>query len=393
MNTKLSLLLLSSALFSSGAYAQSNAAGMSGPTAIPVPTVAPTPVPRFSSAAPATLKLGIGTIPNVGGFAGWLVKRVHTLSIDARMNQMSADGVASKDFVAVFSAEGALVYEYELEGKPIADFDQTGRNAGKQILPYRLQQNADGTRSIRVSAVSVKNMNALQNSTQAWRDGEAFKVIDSIDVATLTWDNRSTFANTTTLDIDFVRLGLKVGLLAGSHGSYLAIKGGGSVGIRFQKFTGGLAPMIVDEGRGYKYQSFNGSFNGGLEGNIESQNGFRVNVQSVYEGGGGNVKLTDTDMREKAIAQMDAHNNSGGSGDIPSGEAMEGRADFKRNYGYQRSAIDLSMPIGSGRPKRLGIGAQYNRAYSDVINSHEDKSIDMSVQYQQVYQAKIYLSF
>jgi len=51
----------------------------------------------------------------------WLLDRMHTLEIQAMVQDMNKNGVVERQMRAGFTASGALVYNYELLGSDVED--------------------------------------------------------------------------------------------------------------------------------------------------------------------------------------------------------------------------------------------------------------------------------
>ncbi len=424
------ILTLGCLVLPASGYAQTSAgssAGMTGPSAVvvpPPPTPTPTPVPtNIVSGAPATIGFGqMVTGADIGKFGGWLLLRLHKINIEGRASDMIRDGVSSKNFVAGFTTEGTLVYEYELDSQTLESFDQTGRAAGIQLVPFRIQINADGSKRLSATALAFRNMNAIQASTQAWRDAEVFTVIDQIDIMTFTWDNKSTFSNLRTLDMDIARVKAKLGLLSGANNNYLALRAGGMLGVRWHKFYGDLPMPVTDNASEGSSGAFNTDFSGGIEVNLQSAHGTRLNLQSEYVGGyTKGIALLDTakyqrKAEEKANyeVKIEEWKTAKAAYDTRQGKvsndvdfelvfgskkptdpgAPDGDTSGRRNYGYLQNSVDFSIPVGSGRPKRVGVNLQYNRPITDRIGDFESGiRIDTKSQFRQVFVGKIYFSF
>ena len=428
-NKKLSLFAIGSLLLTTSALAQTNNTSNTGNLAGTV------------SAAPVALDLGDGT--GLLAVSTWLARRVHTLNVDGNIQDMIHNGLKTQKYVAGFSAEGALVYNFEIHQDGMEAWDETGRNAGLQVLPYTVQIMNDGTKRITTSGVAWRNMNALQNSKQAYHDGEAgggsaradgfWKVVDRLDLVSFSWDKNLTFNNLQTMDIDIVNTGLKVALGSNDNGSYLALRGGGSLGMRFQNFTTpGSIPQSLTDDRALSQPGFLAQYYGGIEGNIQGKNGLKVNIQSNYTGGMSDVTFTDKNIVAQNAASdanytntMNQYNSalatwnqglsqyeqaqghvvsdadyaaaSGNAQPVKPGKegaAAGTDATMTRVFGYVKNSIDVSIPVNrKGRPMRIGVGAEYNIAITDRFQGYNGISFDMKGNYTQNLRGKLYLNF
>lgn len=315
--------------------------------------------------APASLDIDFETL------AKWMLRRAHTINFDVIASDMEQNGV--KNVKLGFSAEGALVYQYELAGDKIEQWDDIGRNAGAQILPYSFQIQPDGQRKLSISAFALRNMNTLQN-TDHGIDGNlsaVFKVVDRLDVMNVTWDKGLSFSNLNTFDMTAINTGLRVGLSTNDRKtSYLAVRAGGTVGAGTTQMT---------DANQYGYDSnqsmgFNTEYSGGLEINLQARSNVRLNIQSNYVGGYGEVKMNN----------------------ISQGETQT----MVRNSAYVKNSLDLSVPLRiSRRPVRLGIGANVNLVLYDQMSNQSTSVgvaapvIDLSGNYLQQFRGRLYLNF
>ncbi len=308
-----------------------------------------------------------GTSANLKPFATWLLQRLHTISIETYARSISPG--TSKNFIAVFSASGAIIHDYEVEyNKSIEDYDNAGRSAGVQIVPYQIQVNTDGSKRLSVTGFGLHDMNALQNSSAKWSYATAFQYIDRIDALTLTWDHESSFEDVRTFDFEFASIGARLGLMSGGTGSYLALRGAGGLGMRWQTTAGNL-PLPIMGGRD---SSFRPTYTAGVEANVQNQAGLRLNVQSNYLGSRNAVDLVTTEP----------------------GALNERESRFVRNSGYLKNSFEISKIVNkAGRPVRLGIGGEYNHGFFDSMRSDDAGSIDMLPRFKQKFTGKLYLTF
>ena len=435
----LSILVLSSLLLGTSVYAQvnntssTNTGNVSGNT----------------GGAPATMDIDFGAVGT------WLVTRVHTLDLDSQAANMINSGVTKKNYIAAFNAEGAMVYQYELNGEKMSEWDDIGRNAGFQLLPYSIQIMQGGMNKVSFSAGSFRNMNSHENSEHKY-DADFFKVVDRLDMFSFTWDNHMTFNNIQTFDFSVVNLGMKVGLAKNeANTNYLALKMGGNAGGVITKIDNAGSLGYANNGQmGWKAE-----YTGGLELNLQAKNNIRVNLQSNFVGGVTGVQLHNNSVdamnnnnTQIFQGQMNQFNSATDQYNVansqystnmslfeaaktayeatcpcncqltdaayaqvsgnavptaPTAPTKPTQADSQdpnqtlvRTYGYIKNSVDVSIPLKkSGHPMRLGVGVDVNFVLFDkVINSNSQNygsvaRIDLSNNYNQAVRGRLYLNF
>jgi len=231
--------------------------------------------------APASVDIDFGKVGT------WLVTRVHTLDIDSQAASMIKNGQTEKNFLAAFNAEGAMVYQYEFNGEKLSDWNDVGRNAGLQLLPYSIQIMQGGLNKVSFSALAFRNMNAHENSAHKY-DADFFTVVDRMDMLSFTWDDHMSFNNIRTFDFTVANMGLKVGLIKSKDNkNYLALRMGGN-------FGGVTTNVDGIENYGYTQDGkmgWKGEYTGGLELNLQAKNDVRVNIQSNFVGGASQIRV------------------------------------------------------------------------------------------------------
>jgi len=329
-------------------------------------TTNPGNVSGSSDGTPPSLDIDFETLMK------WMIRRVHTINFDAITNDMDKNGI--KNARLGFSAEGALVYHYELAGEKIDQWDDIGRNAGAQILPYSIQIMPNGVRKISVSGFALKNMTALQGTEHlvGGKTAGLLAAIDRVDVLNLTWDKNSSFSNLNTFDFTAITGAFHVGLSKSKSNrpNYIAVRAGGNVGF-------GTTEMSDADQYGYsssKVMGLKTEYSGGLEINLQARSKIRLNLQSNYVAGYGEVQMNNIDQ----------------------GEAQT----MIRKSAYIKNSIDFSVPLRvSHRPMRLGMGANVNLVMFDrLTNSSQNagtaaQTIDLTGNYSQKFRGRLYLNF
>lgn len=159
--------------------------------------------------------------------------RTHTVSIDTHAAQMRADGVSERAFVAGFTMEGALAYDHEMAGDGLTPELEAGRNAGLQLVPYKVSLATDGRVYISTSAVAFKNMNSemadndLRLGKNCYSDCEdAWKVIDQLSAVNMEY-NKDVAMGIEEKRISIASIDMKLGIFESSDGNFfIALKGG-----------------------------------------------------------------------------------------------------------------------------------------------------------------------
>ena len=174
----------------------------------------------------------------MGDGLNWLAKRVYSIEAGTLAYEMEQDGVTTREYVAVFNAEGAIVQNYDLVQSKTG-LDKAKRGAGFQVLPYKLSLTSDGRKLISVGLISFKNMNEAyntiispENSTR--KDGKykagIWRVINTIDLLVYEYDDSLGLNNTKRKSFTFAKIEAKLDLLnASTPGHFLALVGRASI--------------------------------------------------------------------------------------------------------------------------------------------------------------------
>lgn len=369
-------------------------------------------------------------------FGEYLLTRANTLQLDAQVNRMKAEGVTERRFNAVFSAEGALLYQHELRFEDREKWNDTGKNLGAQLIPFSIRILPTGQKKVSFSAVGFRNMNALQNSSHAYKDGDTpykfWTIVDKLDFFTFTWDEKMTFDNIRSFDVNFFDINTRLSLLnSKDNQSYLSLNNGATVGSRV---------TMVDHLEQHNYQNLKRTgdglvtFHSGLEANFVANNGVKINVQSQYVGSQGqipahNVSSLNANSTGQAAydqslqqynqamsqwqhdkLQYEIQNNGGNtlsdqayvemSNNTKPVEPYEftpanTRTTLIRRSGMIQNSIDVSVPVKKeGAPVRLGAGLNVNfMIFDEIMNISGQRVIDLAPHYNQALQARVYVNF
>ncbi|MGK0366937.1 MAG: hypothetical protein ACI9QD_000068 [Thermoproteota archaeon] len=214
-----------------------------------------------------------------------IVGRVHTVygSMDALHTYMKSKNIQT--YRDTFGLKGALVYDHELAGYGVNPGNDSGRNAGLQIVPFEIELTSTGF-YISASAVGFVNMNAAHEDTEMsdFEESGAFGIINNVRIVNLIWDQR----NNDIQDFEY-RVGevdIRLGLYD-NEGTWIALNAGGSLGGSETTFSSNqsIVSEFDDSGNvrnNVTTDGFLAEGRVGLEVNINLQNDFRVNLKSAF---------------------------------------------------------------------------------------------------------------
>lgn len=387
-------------------------------------------------------------VENLGAVPMWIIKRLHTISIDTQSQEMIQNGVKSRKFIAGFTAEGALVFQHEIDKEKLENWDNIGRDSGMQIVSYKIQALENGQKKISASVITWKNMNAMNNAKKTQYDEtSAFEFIDRIDLVSATWDDRMTFNGIKTFDLNVFKIDAKYGLVSDKNGGYLAIRGSLASGMRWMDIDNLPEGIRIRNSNSPKFSS---DLSAGVELNLQHQNRKRprINLQSNFAIGQNQMAIYDdkakAQFQENAAQEWAAYLKGSNyiwantnynyaeswqekNGYLPADPKAYDKV-FTRGthlYGYLKNSVDISIPLNrTGRPKRLGLELQYNIPVFDKIvgkraggvNNKEGKTstdegsymgdrkgkyksaarsmnIDLTDRFNQVFVGKLYFKF
>ena len=401
-----------------------------------------------------TAPSGVHLDVNGTNLSVWMINRLHTINLEQAILNMNQSGITQKNYVAGFSAEGALVYQYEINLDELKDWNDIGRNAGGQVIPYSLKILPDGRREIKISAFAFKNMNALQNTKHflgednSHYDGYGhylfFKTVDQLEFISFSWDQNMTFNNIRTFDFDVVNTNLRTAIATSENKkSYIALRAGGNFGGQLLNLEGSNDYVYENKLR------WKGQFHTGIEANIQTKNNMRINLQSNYIKGGADVRFINNgavryntageNSFNASMAQynteLSAYNvsldtwkvnkqmyeQSQLGGNIISDEsyavlsgnqkpvapnkpaAFEKASEnqkMNRTFARVNTSAEVSFPLKKkGQPMRLGFGLNYNLLITDQITSKNENTygseskIDLKPHFNQIVTGKIFLNF
>lgn len=401
------------------------------------------PAPNVPSTLGKPLTLKINFLDEVFDF---MIRRVHTLDIENQVQAMTANGITEQKHVAVFSASGALIYQNELNGSDVREYDPTGRNVGMQLVPYTIKISNDGSRYLAFNAISLRNMITLQNDPRNRKTSKAyydsyygrnlaiFKVVDNIDAVIFKWDNESSFTGIKSFSVDILSTDIKVDVLGSkTPGKFLAITAGGNIGF-------GRSSITLDSGEkihtgnflGYRNYddstkpdglAFKANYRYGLELNNQFKNksrlNFKLGASHTFTGGGHINSLDIAPMKAKEDAYLidkalyesnkaqyekDELNGKVISNEsyktltglsVPSQPDLTIKAEkISRSQTYISPSLDFSMKANKeGKsPKRVGAAIGANIPVKDVLKS-ERINVDLTGRNKDLINAKIYLNF
>ena len=233
----------------------------------------------------------------VGDGISWLAKRVYSIEVGTLAYEMEQDGVSSRDYVAVFTMEGAMVQNHEITGSEVG-LDKVQRGVGFQILPYKISITSDGRKMVSIGAVSLRNMNMAYKKVASpdsynqdgTYDAGIWKLINKLDLLVYEYDESISLNNTKVESLVFARAEAKVDLLGASKpGHFLAIVANGSFGFENQDIDRPNGEVLMVK----RYERFGGSgtlgfsakYGVGAEYNLPINSNHKINAKVMLEGG------------------------------------------------------------------------------------------------------------
>lgn len=270
----------------------------------------------------------VASVGSIGKGVNWLAKRIYSIDVDTLAYDMEKDGVVDRQFVAVFTAKGALIQNYELSGSR-SGLDQISREAGMQILPYTVSVSNDGRKFLSVGAFAMKSMNTAYY-TAGSTDGGTYKdsfwtVMNSIEAVVYEYDDGLYNNNTETHKIKLVQAEVKLDILGSSKpGHFLALVGGGNVGWQKQSIVhdGGKIYIAQSDSEEYKKMEMGAEYKIGLEYNLPM--GKKNNLNASVMLNGGRIGGYNVDANERA--QIEQQNAAG----LASADATN--AQYQQSY-------------------------------------------------------------
>jgi hypothetical protein len=252
--------------------------------------------------------------PNISGTMGkpatldlkpvleFLLNRFHTFDVQALADQMKNDGISEKNFTAVITAEGAIVYDHELKGE---DYDKEyGRNLGHQLLPFTLKLNPNGDYYLAVSPFSLKNMNTYYEGDLGYYTDPLWSVVDNMEFVVFKWDNNLSFKDIKSFSMELAKVDLKVDILGSKKESrFLAITGSGSVGFGSYsvKLENGETINIKSPGDAGKGLGFRSNYSYGLQYVDTFKKGQRLDIRASMTHGYQAGSFKDQKKIEEAL--------------------------------------------------------------------------------------------
>ncbi len=394
-------------------FAQTNTPPV-GP-AITADKASPTPPPSPEGTRPTTVSLHLGHLFSSGHSHATgnplkaLLTRFTTLDIDSLVADQRTTGIHEKSYFASISASGVMVYDSELRTHRSVDaYAKTGRDVGLQILPFTVALGEQGQYYVAFSIAALRNMNALQNSTNCFHEynnqgsntSGFFKIVDNIDFMVFKFDERYSFANLNQLTLNYAQVDAKLDILGSSIPSrYLAIKVGGSVGSDFPVlYADGhpnyLGTQMNPNGTTNQKGALTTGVDYGLEYNTVSNHGFKINVQAVVD-----CKWTSglEEDYEHVQSYQKAYKQYLSNGSVGAAPVDNQTVNFAHNAFYFRPSLELSQRTSSStssRPKSIGLTVSGNVPISDVIQNEGTLGrIDLSPYNNQLVKVKLVLHF
>ena len=127
---------------------------------------------------------------------------------------------------------GALLYDHEMAGEGLTDPNsKAGRNAGLQVLPYKVSFAEDGRVNVSTSVLGFKNMNAETKDDHLdmiWnKDGTGgWSFIDDLSILNFEY-SKDVAAQIKEKRFSIVSIDTKLGLFSNeTNNFYFALKGG-----------------------------------------------------------------------------------------------------------------------------------------------------------------------
>lgn len=338
---------------------------------------------------------------DLGGFSKLIGTRVHTLDIQNQFQQMKRDGVTEKKNVAMFSATGALVYHFELRGDELSEWNDIGRNAGIQIVPYSLKVDTQGNYAAAFNAMSYKNLHTLQSADEHCIGGNDIpfvnSLIDNIDFVVFRWEKGLNFDSFKSQSVDLVNIDLKLDILDSKKSTrYLALTAGGRAGWNQSsyKLASGENILIGSESiteKGKQLQEF-GNLQGryGLEYSDEGKKGARITVKA----GASNNFTEGYYLDPETVKAVEVRNTTPDeNGKLPE-QHRPLTYTVRRASLYITPSVEYSVPLNKAgnHPTRLGARVNANMPVKDVLKGGRINE-DLSKQNINVVNASLFFNF
>lgn len=285
----------------------------------------------------------VATVGSIGDGLTWLGKRIQTIDVGTLAYDMELDGVTSREFVAVFSIDGAIIQNYELFGDD--GLDEVGRKPGMQFLPYKVSVTNDGRKFISVGIFSMKEMNKAYGKVESeygrYNGGdEPWTVINRIDALVFEYDDSMEMNNTIIERLDIVRTELKVDILGSSKpGHFLAVVGQASLGFERQTIMTPSDRLILATDDEEQRKVFNAKYGIGLEYNLPMGKTGNLNTSVMLNGakiGGQNYSQIDQSNinAQNEIGQQEA-SSTNETNNIAYEQQLQQYQSDKAEYEYQ----------------------------------------------------------
>lgn len=252
----------------------------------------------------------------------WLAERVHALEAGSQFVEMKKDGQTVQERVAVFSLEGSLINNYDLNelGNDLEYYnergDKLGIGSGFHLLPYKLTLTSDGRKLFSTSLMKWKDMNSTKAAynycyscltSKGNPTGWAF--FDDVDLIAFEYNDGVDNLNVESLKLDIIKLEAKFDILGAARpGHFLAVVTGGNVGWERQviKRAGesdlSIGTLYVRNNQGdqeatagtmlrehgikvEKNLGFGACYRAGLEYNLPFTDKSFLNIKTLVEGG------------------------------------------------------------------------------------------------------------
>ncbi len=380
----------------------------------------PTPSGSPTGSRPLSLSFGGSAALRADGLSNVLtaaLSRFNSLGLEGLVAAQRQSGVQQRTYMASFTASGAFAYDYELSGKKLRDYGDTGISPGLTLIPFTVALAQGGVYYLAVDALSFRNMNSLQNGknfvqspNDPSRPAGFFRVVDTIDFLVFKIDQNYSLSNVVSRSIDYASFDAKLDILGSRVNSrYLAIKVGGAL-------TGDEAVVTTPDGQvHYLGMDFGGAsnnfnkqqefffagnphlgFNYGLEFNNESIHGLKINVQAMV-----NSKwIQDDGMIDNAnsaqyVQAYNAYSQQVAAG-VPNPTApVDNRVvSYTHNSFYFRPSVEVSQKAKGAKYSRLGVGISGNIPISDVIQTNSAFGrLDLAPYNNQLVNVKLFVHF
>lgn len=365
-----------------------------------------------------------GTLSDFG-ILNVLITRFHTVDVGALAREMQEDGETERSFVAVFSVEGALLYNHEMQGHD-KGLEISGKNAGKQVLPYTVSVSADGRTFVSVAAFAWKNMNTAHAaelpSADAYRDrnnnygkSSFWSYVDNIQLLVYEYDDQMAIDGMTSQRVKVVSGDIKMDILGSSSpGTFLALTMGAEVGMSDHAFSHNGEDLNVGQWDPYGEARYGLEFNKTFsKWRVNSQVNFYHQgtlsssqdpvLEAAYEGEYSDYENALVNYEEQK-RQYEVENLGGAEMSQESYENLTGITTpkrpeepgyepFKRYQYVMVPSLNISRRFErkDGRPYRLGVSVFGSVPFQDETSGIRE--VDFTQRNRSRFGAKFFINF